>query len=118
MDASPKTTWVTRNLVVLSFVSFMQDSASELLYPVLPIFLTATLGAPVAVVGAVEAVAEGIAAITKYVSGRVAHRWPARRLVGLGYGLAALGKAFIAIATAWPIVLLGRGVDRLGKGRA
>lgn len=101
---------------MLSAVSFLQDAASELLYPVLPIFLTTTLGAPVAIVGAVEAIAEGIAAITKYVSGRVADRFPARRLVGLGYGMAAVGKVFIAAATSWPVVLLGRGVDRLGKG--
>ncbi|MEY2469674.1 MAG: hypothetical protein QOF21_2372 [Actinomycetota bacterium] len=107
---------MTRNLVVLSAVSFLQDAASELLYPILPIFLTVTLGAPVAVVGSVESIAEGVAAITKYVSGRVSDRFPARRLVGLGYGLAALGKVFIAIANTWPVVLLGRGVDRLGKG--
>ncbi len=102
--------------MVLSVVSFLQDSASELLYPVLPIFLTVTLGAPIAVVGSVEAIAEGIAAITKYAAGRLSDRFPPKRLVVLGYGLAALGKAFIAIAGAWPVVLLGRGVDRLGKG--
>ena len=123
MDASTeptqtasKNSWLTRNLVVLSLVSFLQDTASELLYPVLPIFLTTTLGAPVAVVGAVEAIAEGIAAIAKYVAGRVSDRFPRRRLVGLGYGLAAVGKAIVAAATTWPLVLLGRGTDRLGKG--
>ncbi|HUR76595.1 MAG TPA: MFS transporter [Acidimicrobiales bacterium] len=117
MDASTQSrTWVTRNLVVLSFVSFLQDTASELLYPVLPIFLTATLGAPVAVVGSIEAVAEGVAAIAKYGAGRVADRVQPRRIVGLGYGLAALGKLIVAVAGVWPVVLAGRGVDRLGKG--
>ncbi|MDP1795275.1 MAG: MFS transporter, partial [Acidimicrobiales bacterium] len=117
MDASPQPrSWLTRNLVVLSVVSFLQDSASELLYPVLPIFLTVTLGAPIAVVGSVEAIAEGVAAATKYGAGRLSDRFPPRRLVVLGYGLAAVGKAFIAIASAWPVVLFGRGVDRLGKG--
>ena len=114
--AAPEASWLTRNLVVLSIVSFLQDTASELLYPVLPIFLTTTLGAPVAVVGAVEAIAEGIAAIAKYVAGRVSDRFPRRRLVGLGYGLAAVGKTIVAAATTWPVVLLGRGTDRLGKG--
>ena len=101
---------------MLSVVSFLQDAASELLYPILPIFLTVTLGAPVAVVGAVEAVAEGIAAITKYVAGRMVDRSHPKRFVALGYWLAAAGKAIIAAAFAWPVVLLGRGVDRLGKG--
>ena len=102
--------------MVLSFVSFLQDTASELLYPVLPIFLKTVLGAPVAAIGAIEAVAEGIAAIAKYFAGRVADRVQPRRIVGLGYGLAAVGKAVVAAAGAWPVVMLGRGVDRLGKG--
>ena len=101
---------------MLCVVSFLQDSASELLYPVLPLYLTATLGAPVAVVGFIEGAAEGVAALTKVYSGRVADRWRKRPLVGLGYGLAATGKAVIAVATSWPAVLAGRGVDRFGKG--
>jgi MFS family permease len=101
---------------VLSGVSLTQDAASELLYPVMPIFLTVTLGAPPSVVGAVEGVAEGVAAGTKLVAGRLADRMAKKPLIGVGYGLAALGKLLVAIATAWPVVLLGRGVDRLGKG--
>jgi MFS family permease len=102
--------------VVLCGVSFLQDAASELLYPIMPIFLTAVLGAPVAVVGAVEGLAEGVASVTKVVSGRFADRVRRRPLVGAGYGLAAVGKVLIAIAGSWPVVLVGRGVDRLGKG--
>jgi len=102
--------------VVLCGVSFLQDTASELLYPILPIFLTVTLGAPVAVVGAVEGVAEGLAAVMKLVAGRFADRRRARPLVALGYGLAAVGKGVIALAGAWPVVLAGRGIDRVGKG--
>lgn len=108
--------WLTRNLKVVSGVSFLQDAASELLYPILPIFLTAVLGAPVAVVGLVEGIAEGIASVAKVASGRLADRFGRRPLIGLGYGLAAVGKLVIAVAGAWPVVLLGRGVDRLGKG--
>lgn len=66
--------WLTRNVYVLSGVSFLQDAASELLYPILPIFLTAVLGAPVAVVGLVEGLAEGAAAVTKLAAGRWADR--------------------------------------------
>jgi len=100
----------------LAGVSFLQDAASELLYPVLPIFLTVTLGAPVAVVGVVEGAAEGIAAVTKLLAGRLADRRARRPLIALGYGLAAVGKLLIAVASAWPVVLAGRGVDSVGKG--
>ena len=108
--------WLTHNLKVVSGVSFLQDAASELLYPILPIFLTVTLGAPAAVVGLVEGLAEGAASVTKVVAGRVSDRYRRRPLIGLGYGLAALGKVLIAVAAAWPVVLAGRCVDRLGKG--
>jgi MFS family permease len=82
----------------------------------MPIFLTVTLGAPAAVVGTVEGVAEGVAALTKLLAGRVSDRMAKKPLIALGYGLAACGKVLVAIATAWPMVLLGRGVDRVGKG--
>ncbi len=105
------------NVVVLGWVSFFQDAASELLYPVLPLFLTTTLGAPVAVVGLIEGVAEGTASVMKAVSGRWADRVPVRRpLVALGYGLAAVAKLLVALAVAWPQVLVARFVDRVGKG--
>lgn len=120
-DAAPEPVsgrqdWLTRNLKVVSGISFLQDAASEMLYPILPIFLTTVLGAPAGVVGAVEGLAEGTAAVTKAVSGRLSDRYRRRPLIGLGYGLAALGKIVIAVATLWPMVLAGRCVDRLGKG--
>ena len=108
--------WLTRNLLVLSGVSFLQDAASELLYPVLPIYLTLVLGAPPAVVGVVEGLAEGAASVTKLGAGALGDRYRRRPLIATGYGLAALGKVLIAVAGAWPTVLAGRVVDRLGKG--
>lgn len=108
--------WLTPNLKVLSGVSFLQDAASEMLYPVLPIFLTVTLGAPAAVVGVVEGLAEGVASITKLLSGLIGDRFAKRPLIALGYGLAAVGKIVISVAFVWPIVLVGRALDRLGKG--
>ena len=108
--------WWTRNVKILSAVSLLQDAASELLYPILPLFLTGVLGAPAAVVGLIEGLAEAAASATRLVAGRLADRYPRRRLVGAGYGLAALGKLVIALAGAWPTVLVGRCVDRLGKG--
>ncbi|MCE5292160.1 MAG: MFS transporter [Nocardiaceae bacterium] len=113
---APRPRWLTRNVAVLSGVSFLQDAASEMLYPVLPIFLTVTLGAPVAVVGIVEGAAEGSAAVTKILAGRLGDRFARRPLIGLGYGLAAFGKLVLALASTWPVVLAARAVDRLGKG--
>ncbi|WP_101952168.1 MFS transporter [Mycobacterium sp. 3519A] len=108
--------WLTRNVRVLSAVSLLQDAASELLYPLLPIYLTAVLGAPAAVVGAVEGVAEGAASLTKLASGPLGDRFARRPLIATGYGMAALGKVLVAAAAGWPGVLAGRVVDRLGKG--
>ena len=99
--------WLTRNVRVLSAVSFLQDTASELLYPLLPIYLTSVLGAPVAVVGAVEGVAEGAASLTKLAAGPLGDRYARRPLIATGYGMAALGKVIVAAATAGPVCLPG-----------
>jgi MFS family permease len=111
-----KRPWLTRNLKVVSVVSLMQDAASELLYPLMPILLTVVLGAPAAVVGVIEGIAEGVAALTKVVAGRMSDRFRKKPIVALGYGLAALGKVLVAAAGVWQVVLAGRAVDRLGKG--
>jgi len=101
---------------VLSWVSFFQDTASEMLYPVLPIFLTTVLGAPVAIVGLIEGIAEGTASVMKALAGRLADIRRRRPLVAGGYGLSSLGKLVIGFAGAWPVVLVGRFADRVGKG--
>jgi len=108
--------WRTRNLWALSLVSLAQDAASELLYPLMPILLTSVLGAPVVVVGAIEGAAEGAASLTKLLSGKLSDRIRRRPLIFIGYGAAAVGKIIIALALVWPVVLLGRVIDRLGKG--
>lgn len=108
---------LTPNVWRLGAVSFFGDVSSEMLYPLMPLFLTAVLGAPVAIVGAIEGAAEALAAILKTVSGRFAdrtgHRVP---LVFAGYLLSALAKGLIALAHAWPLVLAARLIDRTGKG--
>ena len=108
--------WLTRTLVVVSLVSFMQDAASELVYPLLPLLLTGALAAPPVVVGFVEGAATGMAALVAYVSGRGSDRIGRKPLVFSGYSLAALGKVVVAAAWVWPVVLVGRLVDRVGKG--
>ncbi|MFN8036582.1 MAG: MFS transporter [Acidimicrobiia bacterium] len=107
---------VSRNVVVLSWVSFFQDAASELVYPVLPLFLTGTLGAPVAVVGLIEGIAEGTASVMKAVSGRLADVRRRRPLIAAGYGISSFSKLLLGFAFAWPLVLVARFTDRFGKG--
>jgi MFS family permease len=112
----PRSAWLTRNVAALATVSLLQDASSEIIYPLLPLYLTVTLGAPVVVVGAVEGIAEGVAALTKYWAGRRSDVGPRRPWIGAGYGLAAVGKIVVAAAVVWPLVLLGRAIDRFGKG--
>jgi MFS family permease len=107
---------LSRNVYVVSLVSFFQDTASEILYPVLPFFVTGTLGAPPAVHGLIEGLADGTASAMKAASGRLADMRHRRPLVAGGYGISALGKVFLALAGAWPVVLAARFTDRVGKG--
>lgn len=101
---------------LLGGVSLAQDAGSEMLYPFLPTFITGVLGAPVVAVGVAEGLADATAAAMKLVSGRLAGRARRRPWIAAGYGLAAVGKLIVAVALAWPIVLVGRVVDRIGKG--
>src|SRR3954464_8460643 len=107
---------VPRNVKVLSAVSFFQDAASELVYPVLPLFVVGTLGAPPSALGLIEGVAEGTAAVGKAVSGRLPYRSGRKPLIAIGYGISSASKPLIALAGAWPAVLGARFIDRAGKG--
>jgi len=107
---------LSRNIYVVSAVSFLQDSASEILYPVLPFFVTAVLGAPPAVLGLIEGLADGTASAMKAVSGRLADVRRRRPIIGAGYATSAFGKLLLAVSTGWPLVLAARFTDRVGKG--
>lgn len=108
--------WLTRNLLLLTLVSLTQDAASELLYPLLPLLITGVLAAPPVVLGVVEGCAEAAAGISKYVAGRWSDGRARKPFVTTGYAMAALGKVIVAASFVWPMVLVGRVVDRLGKG--
>jgi MFS family permease len=97
-------------------VSFFQDAASEMLYPVFPLFVTGVLGAPAAALGLIEGVAEGTASAMKAVSGRWADRARRRPLIALGYGISSAAKPLLALAQAWPFAMACRFADRVGKG--
>ena len=100
----------------LGWVSFFTDAATEMVYPVIPIFLTVTLGAPVVAVGVTEGLADGISTGLRALSGWLSDRYRRNKLqVLIGYSLAAFVKPLIAIANSWGIVAVVRGVDRVGK---
>ncbi len=102
---------------VLGTVSLFTDTASEMVYPLLPLFLTGVLGASTTVVGLVEGVAEAAASLFKVVGGRISDRIAARKpLILLGYGFPALLRPVLALAAAPWQVLGYRFLDRVGKG--
>ena len=106
-----------RTVVVLGFVSLLNDAASEMITPLLPIFLTAVLGAGPAIVGLIEGVAEATASILKLISGWLADRGlRPKRLVLAGYGTSNVARPLIGLALGWPWVLAMRFLDRVGKG--
>ncbi|HJU88796.1 MAG TPA: MFS transporter [Gemmatimonadaceae bacterium] len=106
-----------RNVIALGAVSFLTDVSSEMIYPLLPLFLATTLGASASIVGAIEGAAESVAALLKLASGwwsdRVARRKP---LVVAGYVIASIVRPLVAAARSAGDVLAIRLVDRVGKG--
>jgi MFS family permease len=106
-----------RNIVALGAVSLLTDFSSEMIYPLLPVFLTATLGAGPAALGIVEGVAETTASLLKLFSGVWSDRMGRKKpLVLAGYGLSAAMRPLVGFATAWGHVLAVRFSDRIGKG--
>ncbi len=108
---------IPKNVVILGIVSFFNDLSSEMVYPIIPIFLTSVLKASVPIVGLVEGVAEATSSISKYVFGALADYFKTRKpFVSAGYFLTAFSKVIIGLAKSWHLVLLGRFLDRTGKG--
>ncbi|TMB96505.1 MAG: MFS transporter [Chloroflexi bacterium] len=108
---------ISRPVFVLSLVSFLTDISSEMIYPLVPLFLTSVLGAPLAAVGLIEGVAESTASVLKTVSGWLSDRLGMRKpLVVAGYALSGLAKPLMAAAYVWPAALGVRFLDRAGKG--
>lgn len=108
---------VPKNVFILGLVSFFNDLASEMVYPIVPIFLTTVLKVSTPVVGLIEGIAEATAAIGKFLFGYLSDKIGKRKpFVISGYSLSTMSKVLIGLASAWPLVLLARFIDRLGKG--
>jgi len=115
--APPLPAPLPRAVWLLSWVSFFADVSGEMVYPLLPLFLVGVLGSTKTELGLIEGAAVLIVALMSAVAGFRSDR-KGRRVpwIRWGYGLPVLGKAAIAIASAWPVVLGGRLLDRFGKG--
>lgn len=108
---------VPRTVIFLGIASLLTDMSSEMIYPLLPLFLTGVLGASVVALGLIEGVAETTAALLKVASGLWTDRLRRRRpFILFGYGIAGLVRPLIGFAGSWWFVLLMRFLDRLGKG--
>jgi MFS family permease len=105
------------NIIILGITSLLTDTSTEMVYPLLPLYLTTRLGASPAIVGLIEGIAESLASLLKvfsgYISDRVGRRKP---LAILGYASSTVGKFLLYLSTSWGWVLGGRVVDRFGKG--
>jgi MFS family permease len=106
-----------RNIILLGLTSLLTDISSEMVYPLIPFFLTATLGAGPAALGLIEGIAESVASILKLFSGVASDRFRKKRIFAiLGYGTSTVGKAVLYLASSWSVVFGGRLLDRVGKG--
>lgn len=105
------------NIVLLGLVSLFVDMSTEMVYPLIPLFLTSALGATPAIVGIIEGIAESAAAFLKVFSGYVGdvcHN--KKRLAFAGYSASVVYKLLLLLAASWPGVLAARVIDRIGKG--
>lgn len=106
-----------KNIIILGLVSLFTDISSEMIYPLVPLYLTAVMGASPAVIGIIEGVAESLASLLKIVSGSISDRLGKRKpLTIIGYGLSGASKLLFIMATNWTGILAARASDRFGKG--
>ena len=108
---------IPRPVFILGLVSFFNDLSSEMIYPIVPIFLTSVLHTPIPIIGLIEGTAEATAAITKFLFGAYSDYMQKRKpfVIG-GYSFGAVSKILTGLAYSWPLVLFARFIDRLGKG--
>ena len=104
-------------MVAIGLVSLLNDASSEIIYPLLPVFLATTLGASARVIGTIEGLAESISSLLKLFAGYLSDRLAKRKfLVVAGYSLASVARPLLAFAQTWTQVLAIRLTDRVGKG--
>lgn len=106
-----------RNIIFLGLVSFFADISSEMVYPLIPLYLTSALGATPVLVGIIEGIAESIASLLKVFSGYISDRYQKKKQIAFcGYAAGLLYKLALIFAGSWVGILGARVVDRFGKG--
>src|SRR5918994_299573 len=106
-----------RNVLAIGLVSLLNDASSEIIYPLLPIFLATSLGASAKAIGIIEGLAESMSSLLKLFAGYLSDRLGKRKLlVVAGYSLASIVRPLLAFAQSWTQVLAIRLADRIGKG--
>ena len=105
------------NVILLGLVSFFADVSAEMVYPLIPLYLTGAFGATPALVGVIEGIAESTAGLLKVYSGYLTDRYQRKKPIAfLGYAAGLVYKAALLLSASWGGVLLARVIDRLGKG--
>ncbi|HRS97654.1 MAG TPA: MFS transporter [Smithella sp.] len=108
---------VLSNVALIGLVSLFVDMSTEMVYPLVPLFLTATLGSTPLIIGIIEGIAESIASLLKVFSGYIGDvRQNKKRLVFAGYSASVIYKIMLILSTSWLGVLAARVIDRTGKG--
>ena len=117
MEKEKKIFGFGKNVTIAGLVSFFMDISSEMIYPLVPLFLANVLGVNKSVIGLIEGIAESTASLLKVFSGWFSDRIGNRKwLMAVGYGISTLSRPFVAFATSWLQVLGSRFIDRFGKG--
>lgn len=105
------------NIIILGIVSLLTDLSTEMVYPLIPLYLTSVLGATPAAVGIIEGIAESLASLLKIISGYLTDRYKnKKRFTLIGYSGAIIYKGALLLASTWPGILFARVIDRIGKG--
>lgn len=106
-----------RTIILLGLVSFFTDVSSEMVYPLIPLYLTSKLGASPAILGIIEGIAESLASLLKVFSGYWSDKIDRRKPLTIsGYSFSGLGKVLLVFSSSWLWVFGGRILDRFGKG--
>jgi MFS family permease len=106
-----------RNVIFLGLVSFFADISSEMVYPLIPLYLTAAFGATPVLVGIIEGIAESVASLLKVFSGYISDKYNRKKpLAFFGYASGLLYKLALLFAGSWVGILGARVIDRFGKG--
>lgn len=113
MSSSP----LPKNVRLFGWSSLFTDVGSEIVFPLLPLYLTMQLGTGPMALGFIEGLADAVSSLLKLLSGKLSDRFKKRKIIILiGYGLSTFSKVFLALASTWPLVLGIRVSDRIGKG--